>query len=101
MTTQLSSQLASRPDHDSRSECPGCGAPGCPATDARAALVAPRSSDLTPLLTMPEVARLLRLDERTIRRLIAARRLPCLRLGRQLRFDPRALSRWLAAREEG
>src|ERR1051326_8590050 len=35
--------------------------------------------ELQPLLTLPEVAVLLRLSEKTIRRLLAARRLPCVR----------------------
>lgn len=56
---------------------------------------------LPRLMTLSEVATLLQLNERTIRRLVAGRRLPCLRLGRQLRFDPRALTAWLRAREEG
>jgi excisionase family DNA binding protein len=72
---------------------------------ALAATPAPINSgavpSITPLLTLDQVARFLQLNERTIRRMVAARRLPCLRLGRQLRFDPQALSRWLQAREEG
>ena len=59
------------------------------------------SQDLVPLLTLPEVADLLRTSEKTIRRLVAARRLPCVRLGRQLRFDRGDVFRWLAARKEG
>ncbi len=60
------------------------------------------SSEGVPrLLTLAEVARLLRINERTIRRMVGNRRMPCVRLGRQLRFDPQALSRWLRAREEG
>lgn len=60
-----------------------------------------RLPGLTSLLTLSEVAVLLRLNERTIRRMVAARLLPCVRIGRQLRFAPEALSRWLRAREEG
>jgi excisionase family DNA binding protein len=56
---------------------------------------------LRPLLTLPEVADLLRVSEKTIRRLVAARGIPCLRLGRQLRFVPGDVHRWLAARKEG
>jgi excisionase family DNA binding protein len=56
---------------------------------------------LEQLLTISEAAALLRLHERTIRRMVAARAMPCVRLGRQLRFSPYALSRWLQAREEG
>jgi excisionase family DNA binding protein len=59
------------------------------------------SNGVAPLLTLAEVSRLLQLNERTIRRMIARRALPCFRLGRQLRFDAQALSQWLSAREEG
>ena len=57
--------------------------------------------DLAPLLTLSEVAALLKLNARTVRRMVAEQRLPCVRIGRQLRFAPVALSRWLQAREEG
>ena len=59
------------------------------------------SGEMQPLLTLQEVARITQLSERTLRRMIAARKLGCLRVGRQLRFDRQALSRWLRAREEG
>lgn len=62
---------------------------------------APAVADLPRLLTIQDVAGLFQLNERTIRRMVAGRRMPCVRLGRQLRFDPLALSRWLQAREEG
>jgi excisionase family DNA binding protein len=52
------------------------------------------------LLTLPELARLLQLSETTVRRLVGARRLPCVRLGRQLRFQPGDVFRWLEARKE-
>lgn len=55
----------------------------------------------TPLLTLDEVAAILRIHERTIRRMVTARRLPCLRIGRQLRFSRFALDQWLRQREEG
>lgn len=53
------------------------------------------------LLTLPELAERLQLSEKTIRRMIAGGRLPCVRLGRQLRFLPGDVFRWLAARKEG
>lgn len=53
------------------------------------------------LLTLPELAERLQLSEKTIRRMIACGRLPCVRLGRQLRFLPGDVFRWLAARKEG
>lgn len=61
----------------------------------------PGVDPLTPLLTLPEVAALLRVSEKTIRRLAATRRLPCLRIGSRLRFDHRDVLRWVSARKEG
>lgn len=61
----------------------------------------PVAAALQPLLTLAEVAEVLRVSEKTIRRLVAARGIPCLRLGRQLRFVPGDVLRWLAARKEG
>ena len=43
---------------------------------------------LRPLLTVPEVAALLRLSPRSIHRLIADGRLPIVRLGRAIRIRP-------------
>lgn len=56
---------------------------------------------LPALLTIGELSELLKLSEKTIRRMITARRLPCVRLGRQLRFVPGDVFRWLEARKEG
>ena len=53
------------------------------------------------LMTLPEVAALLRLSTRSVRRLVAYRRFPCLRIGRSLRFTRSDVLRWLAARKEG
>ena len=53
------------------------------------------------LLTLPELTERLQLSEKTIRRMIAGGRMPCVRLGRQLRFLPGDVFRWLAARKEG
>jgi len=55
---------------------------------------------LAPLLTVPEVARLLRVHPRTVRRLVADRRLPCVRVGTRVRFDQRSVLRWLGGRED-
>src|SRR5262245_61498702 len=55
---------------------------------------------LPTLLTLQEVSDVLRLNPRTVRRLVATRRMPCVRLGRHLRFDPRDVSRFVAARKE-
>ena len=56
---------------------------------------------LPRLLTLPEVAALLRVSHKSVRRLVAYRRIPCLRVGRQLRFLPSDLLRWVSARREG
>ena len=53
------------------------------------------------LMTLPEVAALLRMSTRSVRRLVAYRRFPCLRIGRSLRFTRSDVLRWLAARKEG
>lgn len=58
------------------------------------------AGDLVQLLTVPEVARLLRVHPRTIRRLVADRRLPCVRIGTRVRFEPRSVLRWLSVRKE-
>ncbi len=60
-----------------------------------------REPRLQPLLTVRDVAAVLRVDEKTIRRLISARRIPCVRIGRQIRFDPSDVVRWVSARREG
>ncbi len=53
------------------------------------------------LLTLEELSRALRVNPRTIRRMVAARRIPCVRLGRRLRFVRGDVFRWLEARKEG
>lgn len=53
---------------------------------------------LAPLLTLEDVAEVLRLNPRTIRRLVAARRLPCVRLAGRLRFLPADVVRFVQAR---
>src|SRR5690348_13839380 len=47
-----------------------------------------------PLYTLPEVAQLLRVSPRTVRRLVARGRIPCVRVGAQVRFSPAILARW-------
>ncbi len=53
-----------------------------------------------PLLTIAEVAKLLAISERSVKRLLTRRGLRCVRLGRSLRFDPADVSRFVAARKE-
>ena len=52
------------------------------------------------LLTLSEVAKLLAISERSVKRLVGRRGLRCVRLGRSLRFDPADVSRFVAARKE-
>ncbi len=55
---------------------------------------------LQPLLTLGEVASLLRVSGKTIQRLVAAKRMPCVRIGRRLRFLPADVFRFVAARKD-
>jgi excisionase family DNA binding protein len=58
-------------------------------------------AQLEPLLTLRETAAILRVSEKSVRRLVAYQRIPCLRIGRQLRFIPSDVLRWVSARREG
>ena len=53
------------------------------------------------LLLLREVAELLRVNERTVRRWVVQEGLPCIHLGTRLRFSSRNVLRWVSAREEG
>jgi excisionase family DNA binding protein len=53
------------------------------------------------LLTLEEVANFLRLHPRTLRRLVAGGRIPCMRIGRAIRFVQGDVFAWLQARKEG
>lgn len=59
------------------------------------------TDELAPLLTLREVALLLRLSEKTARRMVARGRIPCVRFGRAIRFVPGDVLAWLSARREG
>jgi excisionase family DNA binding protein len=61
----------------------------------------PHAAVLPRLLTVQELSEMLRLSPRTVRRLVAARRIPCVRLGRSPKFLPGDVFRWLEARKEG
>lgn len=56
---------------------------------------AARSREQHTLLDIEEVARLLRVDVRHVRRLVADRRIPYLKWGHLLRFDPVEIDAWL------
>lgn len=59
-----------------------------------------RDRALPRLLTLPEVAEVLQVSPKTMRRLLD-RGFPCVRIGRSVRFEPQAVVRWLVARREG
>jgi excisionase family DNA binding protein len=65
--------------------------------DHAGALASPENGQL---LTLREVAQFLRVSEKTVRRLVIGRRIPCVRIGRVLRFQVADLSRFVEARKE-
>lgn len=114
MTNRITSPVASRPDRASRSERPGCdrlsGSAACRSSAAldtasqfppvQLPVPALLSSGLHPLLTLSQVANLLRVSDKTIRRWMLSKRLPHVRLGRVVRFRQDELLRWIEARRE-
>ena len=56
---------------------------------------------LPTLLDVPGLAEVLGISDKTVRRMVGAGRIPCVRFGRQIRFSPGDVSRWLEARKEG
>ena len=50
---------------------------------------------LPKLLAIGELAELLGVSERHVRRLVAERRIPFIKWGHFLRFDPNEIERWL------
>ena len=66
--------------------------------DARERLASrPAASALHPLLTIEQVAGVLSVSPKTVRRLVR-RGFPHVRFGRVLRFDPADVQRWIVAR---
>ena len=55
----------------------------------------PRGVALTTLIDIPTAAAHLGTSPRHIRRLVAERRIPYLKLGHHVRFDPKELEAWL------
>jgi excisionase family DNA binding protein len=55
----------------------------------------PNPADLPQLLTMEELAERLGVTHRHVRRLVAERRVPFLRVGRFIRFDSTDAAEWL------
>ncbi len=58
------------------------------------------AAGIQPLLTLGEVATTLRVSERTVRRLVAARKLACVRIGSRLRFQLADVFRFVSAWKE-
>ena len=58
------------------------------------------SPECEPLLTVHDVARLLKVSEKTVRRLVASGKLHCVRVGSVLRFLPADLFRYVEAGRE-
>lgn len=90
--TQMNSRLPSI-DQDSpqaeRAESPSIAVGRVPSANA-----------LSPLLTLFQVASFLSVSPKTVRRLIARGKLPCVRVGRVVRFQPADLFRFVEARKE-
>ena len=51
----------------------------------------------TRLLTVEEVAELLRVAPGTIRNMVSAKRIPVVKFSRRCLFDPREIERWIEA----
>lgn len=49
-------------------------------------------------LRVDEFAKLVNVSEKTLRRMIKARKLPTIRIGAQVRLDPARMAEWLRAR---
>jgi excisionase family DNA binding protein len=52
--------------------------------------------DLRQLIDIPTVARWLGISVRDVRRLMAEKRIPYIKVGHFIRFDPEQIRRWLA-----
>lgn len=57
-------------------------------------MAAPRSTDC-PLLDVDELAERLNISVRHVRRLVAERRIPYLKVGHLVRFEPAAINAWV------
>ena len=56
-----------------------------------------RAAALPELVRLDQVAKALCVTERHLRRLIAERRIPFVKVGYFIRFDPDEIARWVAA----
>jgi len=53
----------------------------------------------SPIMTVAEVARYLRIHQSTLYRLIHRSQLPCFKIGSDYRFDRDAIEKWMADRQ--
>ena len=58
-------------------------------------------AELTRLLTIPQLAKYLSISPKTVRRWVAMRRIPCVRIGTRIRFDHGDIVSWVRRRKEG
>jgi excisionase family DNA binding protein len=58
-------------------------------------------STIPQLLTIDQLAERLGITVRHVRRLVAEKRVPYLKVGKLVRFDPDEIKQWLASRREG
>jgi excisionase family DNA binding protein len=70
------------------------------ANDVHPDFARPSGRAMLQLLTLSEVAKLLAISERSVKRLVGRRSLRCVRIGRSVRFDPSDVRRWVEARKE-
>jgi excisionase family DNA binding protein len=58
-------------------------------------------STIPQLLTIDQVAERLGITVRHVRRLVAEKRVPYLKVGKLVRFNPDEIKQWLASRRQG
>ena len=59
------------------------------------------TTDPAPLIDLPGVAARLGVNHRYVRRMVAERRIPFIKLGHLLRFDPSEVEVWLERARRG
>jgi excisionase family DNA binding protein len=60
--------------------------------------MSPATAMNQPMLTLPEVADLLRLSQKSVYRLAQARKLPSIKVGGSWRFPQKELHAWIATK---
>lgn len=59
------------------------------------------SDELPRLLTISQLATYLNVSSKTVRRWVATRRIPCVRIGTRIRFEHGDIASWVRQRKEG